>query len=294
MKRFIFLTVAVMTMFLTTGCIKCSYNFEIDKKGNVTIAEVNAINSQMFKAFNADESSLNKQFDTAKKDLEKEGYKVENYNEGNFIGLKRSKNYSATSFNMTKLPAGFSAKSLNPFEIKESFLKNTLNIKLSYNYKKAQENMEKEGNTDNTDDSSFNETSNDPNIISTNKTVDEETGEVTEITEYRDGSTATTRYNQNTMNNFGNALSSMFEANPEMKPSAELVIKIPYKSTENNATKVLSDNEYQWDLTLQENVDIVLKAEKINWNNILGALFVIVAVIAGLLIWNKYKETTSW
>ena len=271
MKRFILLTVSVITMFLTTGCIKCSYNFEIDKNGNLMITETSAINDKMLKTVIPDENDLKRQLYDARKDLEKDGFKVENYRESNYTGLKRSKIYDIKTFKQEKLPAGFGSKKLNPFEIKEGFLKNTLDIQLSYNYKKAQENMEKVSNLTNINNFNSIEETSDTDILQQDKTIDNETEDITEDTS-----------------------SSMLEDNPEMKPSADLTIKIPYKTIKHNATRIINDNEYQWELATQGDVNITLKAEKINWSNIIGTLFVLVALIVGLIFWNKYKETTSW
>ena len=165
-----------------------------------------------------DSEKINKE--NVEENLEKDDFKVENYRESNYTGLKRSKIYDIKTFKQEKLPAGFGSKKLNPFEIKEGFLKNTLDIQLSYNYKKAQENMEKVSNLTNINNFNSIEETSDTDILQQDKTIDNETEDITEDTS-----------------------SSMLEDNPEMKPSADLTIKIPYKTIKHNATRIINDYE---------------------------------------------------
>ena len=51
MKKSLIILSCALALF-TTGCIKNSYNIEIDKKDNITVSEIGAINANLIKSIN--------------------------------------------------------------------------------------------------------------------------------------------------------------------------------------------------------------------------------------------------
>ena len=121
-----FLILACTLALFTTGCVKYSYNIEIDNKDNISVSETEAINAKLIKSFspNAD-VEMKKKLEEKKPELEKDGYTVESYDDGTFIGLKRTKNYEISSYDSSNLPKGFLATGKAPIEKDKKFFKTT-------------------------------------------------------------------------------------------------------------------------------------------------------------------------
>jgi len=273
MKKITTMLIIMAFCLVTSGCIKRSYEFEIDKKDNISITQIEAFKTAMLKSFGeyAEESIVN-QMDENKGKLEEKGYKVENYKDEEFTGLKINKKFSAEAMTKSDLPDGFTSVNDVPLQVKKGFIKNiyTLDVKFDFN---------EIANKEKDNFSGGNSKNHEPTVVSTSKTMDSNYN-VTEKTTYNDGTTSTAKYNQKEADDFGKSLGTMFSAINKLNPVLDLTVKIPYKAKTHNATKVISDLEYRWDLTSDKGVEIKITYEKTNWLNIAIAILIGLIVLA--------------
>jgi hypothetical protein len=221
MKKFLLLIALVFITITTSGCIKCSYNIEIDKKDNVKFTETQAIDLSLFKSYGgAEVDQLIKQsFDEQSKQFESEGYKVEPFTDDKYNGIKLSKEYKIDSMKNNDLPKGFASKIEKPILVKSGFFNDKYTIHLIYDYSKIMDNT------------------NQQNIAQPNQGL-------------------SSAPSQQELQEFNKSMENMF------KPQLDLTIKLPQKPKKQNATKVISDTEYQWTLSSSEVTDIFIEYEK--------------------------------
>ena len=124
-----------LTMLFSTGCMKYSYNIDLDDKGNMTVSEAQAVNYAMLESFgDVAKKEYNKGIAHDKKALEEKGYKVEDYDDGKFVGIKKIKNYNVSTYTVKDLPDGFKpVRDLPPVACQRGFFKNKCSFNLSYN-----------------------------------------------------------------------------------------------------------------------------------------------------------------
>ena len=247
MKKLIYLSTILLMMVLTTGCVKYSYNIEIDKNNNVSVEKIQTIDASVFDAY--DNEVIDKSLNYGKSKLEEDGYEVSVYegvNEGvnkedKSRGLKSKKVYKLDKVHRSNLPAGFKSNNKNFIETKSLWgIKDTYTIDWTYSVKEA---------------------------ISNSKYSEE--------AEKRDI-------------NIEELISSS-----GIKPQAELVIKIPYKSIHDNATSISNDNkELHWNLVDENNdsVHIILKYEKYNYNAIIGFIALLLAGVGFIILYKVLKR----
>lgn len=251
MKKLIYLSTILLMMVLTTGCVKYSYNIEIDKNNNVSVEKIQTIDASVFDAY--DNEVIDKSLNYGKSKLEEDGYEVSVYegvNEGvnkevnkedKSRGLKSKKVYKLDKVRRSDLPAGFKSNNKNFIETKSLWgIKDTYTIDWTYSVKEA---------------------------ISNSKYSEE--------AEKRDI-------------NIEELISSS-----GIKPQAELVIKIPYKSIHDNATSISKDNkELHWNLVDENNdsVHIILKYEKYNYNAIIGFIALLLAGVGFIILYKVLKR----
>ena len=235
MKKAVLLSVVFLTMILTTGCIKCSYDIEIDKDNNISVSETKAIDISKIDSDDVFED-INNNLDKNKSKLEELGYEVALYDENDYKGLTQKKVYKLDKFYNVDLPKGFEANTKKTIRVKSVFgIKDVYTIDWNYSFRNAiEQNLSKYDTED----------------------IDLNAEKMTEIY--------------------------------ESQPKAELVIKVPYKVVQNNATSVVGGKELHWNLIDEknDNVHILLKYEKYNQNAIIGFLALIIAAV-GFIILNK-------
>lgn len=230
MKKFLLFFMTCCLAFFCTGCVKYSYNYEIDKKDKVTLNETEAFNTALFQSIDPmfNEKWQNTYNSTASEYKEK-GYEVKEYNKDGYIGItvaKKDIDLMDLSKNITK---EFVKDLQQPVSIEKGFLKSTYKIHLYYNLQDVRN-----------------------NIAAMNNVLNSEQG---------------------------------FPA-----PVMELTIKIPYKAVRHNASKVLDNNTYYWNLVSEQPVDIVLEYEKYDFSAL--AMIISLVGVLLLLLWgfNKSKE----
>ena len=258
MKKIFILSVFLL-LVCTTGCMKYSYNIEIDNKDNINVSEIEAINMNVIETFGGEAAGeIEKSFDENKEEYEKEGYKVEKYKDDKFSGLKHSKQYTVTTYSTYNLPEGFAAKNKQPITVENGIFKNTYTIDLSYDMKKTAKKQSQNSlcsgcnaNSDFDDDDDSQD-----------------------------------------MDNL-DKMTKMFGSESGMMPVIDLTIKIPSKAIENNAKEVTAENEYKWNLMSNKPVDIHIKYEKTNWLSII-LISVFAILIIAIVVAYKNMSSSKW
>ena len=298
MKRFILAAALISLIFCTSGCVKTSYNIKIDKKNNITISETEAYNQKLFKSFAQDSQSrkdlaaIDKSMEADKENLKAEGYDVVDYDKDGFKGLTIKKDYPKNSLKASDLPKGFSSVKESPITIEKGFLKTQYHISVEYDANKAM--------SENTNNSLVSGLSKTSGMTNKNQQAasDSEDNKDAAAVENNESSVPAANNVSSKSSNAGNAfndmMSSLMDTAPELAPSIDLTITIPYKATKSNATKAISDTEYFWQLKPGEKNSIYVDYEKYNYVNIIVAiLFAIIFIFSGLY-YKKFMNTSSW
>lgn len=296
MKKLLLVVTALFLTVFCTGCVKYSYNIEIDKNDKVSISQTEAMNLTFFKQYDPEfEDKFKDSFSNIKEDYEKEGYEVTDYSDETYTGITLTKKDIEFKKAADNLKIGFEKDDDEGFTIEKRGFSKIYKIHLLYNMQKAMEGNSNNDigsmNSSNSDVISFNN-DNDRNIVSQTKQTDPTTGDVIETTTYDDGSTFTSRYNQQEQEKFGKAIGETLGSVPGLTPVIGLTIKSPKKATKNNAAKVISDTEYYWDLTADKQpVEIILEYERFDASSLGPILSVL--IIFGLLCFIFYKTKTE-
>ena len=299
MKKLLLVVTALFLTVFCTGCVKYSYNIEIDKHNKISISQTEAMNLTFFKQYDPKfEDQLEEYYSQLKEEFEKQGYDVTDYSDETYSGFTLSKkNIDFEKAADVLAKSGFLKDAEDEgLTIERKGFSKIYKIHLYYN---PQEIAHQLGNNNSSfssdisgfssDDSSYDD---DRKIVSQTKQTDPVTGNVTEITKYDDGSTVTSIYNPLEQEKFEQALGQTFASMPGIKPVIDLTIKIPKKATKNNATKVISDTEYYWDLPIgKQPAEIILEYSEFDASSLGPILSVL--IIFGLLCFIFYKTKTE-
>ena len=294
MKKFLLFSLVSIIAVFCTGCVKYSYNIEINDKDKVSLSKTQAMNLSFFQ--NADPNFNEKFYEglaESEAEYNKKGYEVHEYNDGTYTGMTLKKQNIDFEKAMDDLKEDFDNQT-SVFSIQKTGLKKQYKIHLSYDLKQAMDKMS-EGDSQSTlsdnNDSNYSTIDEEEGVVSRTKETDPETGEVVETIEYENGTVVTSRYNENERQQFSQALGAGLGSVEGLKPISELTIKIPKKATKHNATKVISDTEYYWDLAVENQpVKIMLEYEKFDMGT-LGMIISVLVVLAILgIVFNNAKN----
>jgi len=305
MKKILLVCTICLIAVVCTGCVKISYNIEINSNNEISIAETQALNLEPFKAMKKDaDKELKKGFEEAAEEYKSEGYKVDEYKDDTYTGITISKDKITFKDVLKSLPKGLK-NDANKFTMQSGLFKNTYKIHLVADKEQMMSSVSGNGEESDFSNQQIPENNyNEQKAISTQtetdfatgetvetskmsdgsvktKRINKSTGEVTEIVNYKDGRYSKSTYNEKDMQGFGDAIGGAIEAMPGMTPLADLTIKIPVKAKSHNANKVISDTEYQWNLLTEgETVEVNLEYEKYNT----GLIAVLIAAFLGVII----------
>ena len=286
MKKFLLTTMICLSAFLCTGCVKVSYNIEIDKNDKVKLAATQAYNLEMLKSMDSNiEQKFQESIEEPKKEFESKGYKVEEYLDETYSGLTIYKENLDFASAAKDLPDGLKKKNENAFTIEKGLFKDKYKIHFIC---KLDDIMSGTRNSDTaeTDMSGSDSDELEEGVVSVTKTTDPVTGKITERREYEGGGYSEVTYDPKEVQQFGNAIGTAVgtavNTVPGMTPVADMTIKIPYAATKNNADKVISPTEYQWNLVKENGSDteIILEYEKSK----IGTIFFFGIAGIGLII----------
>jgi len=298
MKRFFLVGALISLIFCTSGCVKTSYNIEIDKKNNIILSETDSYNQNMLKSLAKDQKALadldgiNNKLEKDKENLKTKGYTVTDYENNGFVGLTASKKYPKNSLKESDLPIGFISFGKSPLLVEKGFFKTSYTINLKYDPDTViKENSKNylpsdtpvyQNVSSNNDMSQTDETAENPQ-------TEEDNEQLTAADDYEN--TAQSPQVNEISNPFIDAL---FKSSPDLKPSIDLTIKIPYKAVKNNATKIINENEYFWELKDRELTDINITYEKYNYGNIITMILLLLFLAFAGIYYKKTLNTSSW
>lgn len=148
MKRIKIVLALVASLFLMTGCVKYNTTMEVKKDKSMDFTIIYAMDTSSLGDLQEDDSSNETLTAEQKAEFEKKGYKIEEYSEGNYKGVKlvySVKNIDDVSkegdFNLTLSDMIKEDSDKNTFfAIKKDFLKNT--YKANYNFEVVDKNDE--------------------------------------------------------------------------------------------------------------------------------------------------------
>ena len=294
----------VVMAFMLTGCVKLNATMEITKNGKINYNVLYAI----------DKSLLNGQkvfTDEDKKKVEEQGYKVEDYSDGNMEGvniyikdldINTVSTDKDTLYDLSGITNGKDNKKM--FSVKKGFLKNTYTAKIKFDANES--NLgDLDSNDDSSNEFSFEDTSYDDDSYSYEKLTNDDTTLDGEITlgdgveldgEISIGDGSDTDFDSDSDITIGSDDStgdldfSQYMTNLDMK----FTVKLPYKAISNNATTVSDDGkELNWDLTKASEIEYLeFQFSLYNTTNIIiivVGVVVIILVVVFLLLNKKNK-----
>ena len=300
-KNILSLFILAVFMLITTGCTKYTYDIEIDKKNTASFTELAGVNAHVFKLLIQDfDNIFNIDYKQVEKEAKAKGFEVTPYEDENFKGvIKTKKNIKISQLNNSVLPAGFTTEGRAPVYIEKNCLKVKYIISLKYNIYDAKDVHKALIKKYRTNESTIDELKERLNALSAQKEdVSDQEG---------DSVVANEPAEQN------NAISNAENVNPEaqaqkaeeeqaekekqiaqlekfLNPEVKLRVKIPKKAKKHNATEVLNDCEYVWNLNSKDSVAIMLEYEKPNIPSIIVLILVIIAGISLAFTYFKSKE----
>lgn len=276
MKKFFIISLLFIIMVFSSACHRSIYTIKIDKDNNISFSYIYAlknktINEYIRKSVNAagisseDRRSMIKELNKYTKDESMQLEYIKNtysylflkktspqlYKLNGYRGFIQSKdNIKMEDFYLSYLPAGFTNKNKHVVDIEAGFVKNKYRIHLNYSYIERDK-LESYG------------------VICGERKI-----------EYKDDGTVIIRPAQDFSSN-----ESEEQSYVEMseKPEEKFIIQLPVKAKKHNATSVLPNNTYEWDLfTENPNLDIYIEYDKGNGGMgiILIFLFLIIGFIA--------------
>lgn len=271
MKKFKYVMMLTVMMFLLTGCVKFNANIEISKNKNMNMEVIYAIDSSLMSYMGGDGELLS---DDDKKELEQEGFTVENYSEDSFTGyklVKKVKNIDDISttddinYNISGLLDDYEANNKNMFKVKKGLFKNTYYANIKFD----------------ASDSDLN-----------NDFIDDDTDSTDDIDTY-------TAYDLN-----GNNSSSGFDfpgmdfSNFTKNMDLKFNVTLPYKAVSNNANNVSEkDKSLSWDLSATKASNIEFSFYLYNLPliyTLVGVIVVTILLVVGLAVGlNKKKNTVK-
>lgn len=266
MKKFKCLILLVMVSFFATGCIKFNANMDIKKDKSMDFSIIYAFDSSLF----GNQELLD---DKDKKELEEQGFAVDDYKEDKMEGFKISRNIknidvvSSTGDTSYSLSGILDEKSDNKyiFKVKKGVIKNTYIAKFNFN-------------------------TNDSNLSGAD-----------------DSSDSTSEDNSTTLNDWpftsddGGELNSNVDSNSDFDLSGvssnldlSFNVTLPYSAKSSNATSTNNDNKsLKWSLSSNEAENIEFVFELYNITTICIGLGILILVIATIVVFIIRKKKLS-
>ncbi len=276
MKKIFLTTLVCLTAFFCTGCVQENYDIEINNKDLVSLTYTKNLQYRPMQSPKFRES-IQKDLQKNIQQYEDSGFEVKTELEENgncFITLKKA---NLSPIKTAKiLPKGFNTNGGNWLEIKKTLIKKHYKIHLTYNLKDAL-------NSENTELFNFKNSSEafklyqnalEQIVVSRTKQKDS-LGFDYISTEYASGNKIMEKYDEDA------------KLIIPQSPKAEITIKIPTKSTSNNATNVVNNTTYQWIITEEQPVEILLDYERWDFSPLAMVISILVVVGGALFVAKK-------
>lgn len=258
--------IIILSALLVTGCVQVNGSIEIKKDKSMDLVMIEAINSSL-----AGDQDIMKAED--KSELEKNGYKVEKYTNGNNKGYKISKHYDniddISSVDEKEVDLSGTEDQMH-FTVKKGFLKNTYKAKIKFDIKNDLDEAIKNGDTS-LDDSNYDE--------GEDLTLDDESGMNDTTGDDED-----------------------FDFDPSLitgNMDLSFEVKLPYKVINTNATTKDDDGKtLKWNLTSSDVDSISFEFFLYNMTNICilagGVALIIIVVIVIVVVSGRKKDQINF
>ena len=285
MKKLSFLfSFIFLSIFTLTGCVKFSYNFEVNddklKMEEIRAFDISLVSDKrpfIDKIFDA-------QVEKAKKFSDK--YTVVKYDEPPYLGVKKIKEGNTNSIDIKELPVGFSTPQAKIIDVENSAFKHVYRVHLYFN---PEEIIEKaRGITDKLTPSVDNSSDFNSEQISTVPGNPDKSYKIPEGSENFEASSVSSTPSYGALPG-GFQMNDLQKAS-QIEPKFEVKIKIPKKASKHNAKQESSDNEYVWDLSPQSESEIFIEYTKYDFSS-LGVMLIIIFIL-GIAI-HYFKKFTK-
>ena len=281
MKKSFKILCLMLVVFMMTGCMKFQTNMTINKDKSMNFSLTYAIANSLVEQASGEASFGNESL----KELEKQGFKSEDYSDGSMTGVKLSKNFDnideisnekEVNFNLESMMNG--SEQTDMFTVKKGFFKNTYTLKMENNTSNEVQNGMNSVADSNEVNGLENQTT-DTNTDTTQDTVPNESSNIT-----NDDSTT------DNQSDFSSDIDlSMLSSSMDMTFN----INLPYKAISSNATSTENDGKnLKWNLLDTNLQNINAQFELYNMNNIyltIGIVIAIVLIIIIIIIIKKRK-----
>ena len=268
MKKILLIILASTITLITTGCVKFEYTMDINKNDRINFSQTQGFNVQFFRAINPEFDKMFKKIvATLAEKYKKQGFQANEYNDEAFAGLNISKNNLTFKQTREILPAGFKVDD-NSFIINKGFVKSSYKLHFYYDIREALSSPEIAV-------AQREISSGTPNVIlSRDMEVRRINGQWVNMTAIKD------------------EYDAIEGEKPSIVPISKLNIKIPAKAKNNNADKVLSDTEYQWNLAKEaQPVEIYLEYDVFDFSKLMITLSLILLLSAVFYLVNKLQKS---
>lgn len=281
MKKFLLSIIIFTTAIFCTGCVQLSYDIEVNKKDKISITKARSFKYRPLQSKEFKESVI-KDFDNIKTNYKKRGFELETDFLDNGLATLKLKKQNLSGVEASKLLSKeFNIDNDNCLIIKRSLIKKDYKMHLIYKQDNEMRLLNYDANKFKAESNTF-KTYNDvlkSIAISISETRDN-MGRTYITTVYADG------------NNTASKDKSILKE--ELKPldfQSTLTIKIPVKAKSTNATKIIDNKTYQWDLTENDgNVDILLEYERWDFSNLITLISLIIIVGAAIYLNKKLNS----
>lgn len=140
MKKYLGLISSFILAFILTGCLRCNTTVEVKRNKKVNFTIIYAFDMEMLKSMGegADTSDM-KIDDDEKKEFADKGFKVSEYKDGNYEGVKLTKNWkniddvssdTDVTYDLEEDIDGEGNKDAKMFKVEKGFFKNKYTLKM--------------------------------------------------------------------------------------------------------------------------------------------------------------------
>ncbi len=295
MKKSLLFILAIMLSVFCTGCVKYSYNIEIDDNDNVAFSKTEALNSSFFQNSVTD---FQQKFDLSikqhKDSFSQDGYEVEEYLDNGYKGIIASKKNLSLKEASDTLANEFGGDE-DIFSMEKKGFSKIYKVHFVYDFKTAMDQATKDEQaflTSQGYNDMLVENNEQIDVVSNIGETSEQSVDSNETIQDFDSSDSESLSNSQNQQIYDENSEETNKTVKSPKPISELTIKIPEKAVKNNATKVVSDTEYYWDLAgAKQPVEIILEYRKFDFSS-LGPIFSVL-VVFGILCYLIYKSKSQ-
>lgn len=279
MKKLKYLVLLLVMSFALTGCVKFNANMEIKKDKSMDFSIIYAFNESLMQG---EETVVTAE---EREEIEKQGFKVEDYAENNMKGVKLTKhinNIDSVSkegdveYNLSGMMEA--EDNTYMFKVSKSFLKNTYTAKFKFDTSDSMNMMEDEEEEQTPDFENYNP-------------VEEEVADETLTTGAGDDTLTIGAEDEDDSLDLSGLNDPSLYANMDLSFN----VTLPYGAKTNNATEV-NKNTYKWNLTNLTGASYIeFSFEVYNINPVImygaiGLLVIIVIAVVVLLIKKNKKQ----